>query len=215
MLALLLPYAAGCDSSESTDVPQDSVADTAEKLSASEISSSTTEASGDPIEIIEFFLYGCPHCYSLEPHITQWIKQQAADVALLHVPVIFGKTALLHAKTFYALKTMGILEEHHQAIFDGIHKNMERLEHEDVIRDFLEKRGVDGNKFIAALHSAKVDEMAKKAYELSKKHNVTSVPLLVINEQATSPSRAGSIEAALAELDQLVEEERQRKAQRE
>ena len=32
-----------------------------------------TEASGK-IEVIEFFWYGCPHCYSLEPNVAAWSK---------------------------------------------------------------------------------------------------------------------------------------------
>src|SRR4051794_41420396 len=27
------------------------------------------------IEVIEFFWYGCPHCYSLEPYIETWLKK--------------------------------------------------------------------------------------------------------------------------------------------
>jgi len=30
--------------------------------------------SADKIEIIEFFWYGCPHCYAFEPLVDKWSK---------------------------------------------------------------------------------------------------------------------------------------------
>ena len=31
--------------------------------------------SGDRIEVLEFFWYGCPHCYKLHPQIKIWQKK--------------------------------------------------------------------------------------------------------------------------------------------
>ncbi|HEX3171074.1 MAG TPA: thiol:disulfide interchange protein DsbA/DsbL, partial [Burkholderiales bacterium] len=36
--------------------------------------------SGNKIEVIEFFWYGCPHCYHLEPALKAWLKKKPADV---------------------------------------------------------------------------------------------------------------------------------------
>jgi thiol:disulfide interchange protein DsbA len=33
------------------------------------------------IEVLEFFWYGCPHCFALEPKLQPWITRQPADVA--------------------------------------------------------------------------------------------------------------------------------------
>ena len=38
-----------------------------------------TETSGK-VEVIEFFWYRCPHCYSLEPDLEPWVKHLARDV---------------------------------------------------------------------------------------------------------------------------------------
>ena len=29
------------------------------------------------VEVIEFFWYGCPHCYDFEPEIMSWVKASA------------------------------------------------------------------------------------------------------------------------------------------
>ena len=28
------------------------------------------------VEVIEFFWYGCPHCYDFEPELSAWVKRQ-------------------------------------------------------------------------------------------------------------------------------------------
>ena len=40
------------------------------------------------IEVVEFFWYGCPHCYACEPAIEEWSKRLPNDVSFrkVHVP---------------------------------------------------------------------------------------------------------------------------------
>ena len=33
-------------------------------------------APAGKVEVIEFFWYGCPHCYEFEPTIEAWVKKQ-------------------------------------------------------------------------------------------------------------------------------------------
>ena len=37
---------------------------------------------GNKIIVREFFWYGCPHCYKLEPYMEQWARTKPADVEL-------------------------------------------------------------------------------------------------------------------------------------
>ncbi|MEN9380050.1 MAG: hypothetical protein RJB15_1743, partial [Pseudomonadota bacterium] len=41
------------------------------------------------VEVIEFFWYGCPHCYDFEPELSAWVKRQPKDVVFRRVPVAF------------------------------------------------------------------------------------------------------------------------------
>ena len=59
------------------------------------------------IEVIEFFWYGCPHCYDFEPEISTWVKRQAKDVVFRQVPVAFRDNLMPHSQLFYALEAMG------------------------------------------------------------------------------------------------------------
>ena len=55
----------------------------------------------DKIEVIEFFWYGCPHCYSLEPALQAWLKKKPANVEFIHQPAVFSDVWGKHAKAYY------------------------------------------------------------------------------------------------------------------
>src|SRR3990170_3537508 len=47
--------------------------------------------TGDKTEVVEVFWYGCPHCYSLEPYLEQWLKTKPDDVEFRRIPGVLGK----------------------------------------------------------------------------------------------------------------------------
>ena len=79
--------------------------------------------SGKKIEVIEFFWYGCPHCYHLEPSLNAWLKKKSADIEFRAVPGTFGAPAWEPlTRTYYALDAMGLASKYHDAIFAAIHQ---------------------------------------------------------------------------------------------
>ena len=52
------------------------------------------------VEVIEFFWYGCPHCYDFEPELSAWIKRQPKDVTFRRVPVAFRDDFMPHSQFF-------------------------------------------------------------------------------------------------------------------
>ncbi|MBS1171449.1 MAG: disulfide bond formation protein DsbA [Proteobacteria bacterium] len=57
--------------------------------------------TGDKIEVTEFFWYGCPHCFDLEPLIGKWLKTLPKDVEFRRVPAIFRESWVPGAKTYW------------------------------------------------------------------------------------------------------------------
>ena len=39
-------------------------------------------ATPDKVEVIEFFSYGCPHCYALQPQVVKWAAELPANVSV-------------------------------------------------------------------------------------------------------------------------------------
>src|SRR5258708_39464969 len=77
---------------------------------------------GGKIEVIEFFWYGCPHCYALEPSVNAWLKNAPKDVVFRRIPANPSELWGEMARVYYTLEAMGLLEKYHQRGCDAMHK---------------------------------------------------------------------------------------------
>jgi protein dithiol oxidoreductase (disulfide-forming) len=99
------------------------------------------ESSGK-IEVVEFFSWGCPHCYEFYSMLSRWVGTLPKDAAFKRVPVGLGHPeweAL--AKAYYALQSTGDVERLDSQIFEDIHKNHVWL-YDDV--ESADRHGEDG-----------------------------------------------------------------------
>lgn len=165
---------------------------------------------GAQIVVVEFFWYGCPHCFRFEPLLDSWAKRLPPDVALRQVPVGFALPHQVHQKLFYALEEMGQLPALHRRVFTAIQEQNQRLNNEADIVTFVGANGVDRDKFAAAFKSFSVATKANRAKQLSEAYKIDGVPALGIHGRFyTSGSLAGSHERALAVTDFLIQRARQ------
>ena len=165
--------------------------------------------AGGKIDVIEFFSYGCPHCYSFEPMLEQWIKRLAPDVAFRRVPATFNPTFEGYAKLFYALEAIGQVEALHKRVFAAIHVQRQRLDKEADIAAFVSANGGDGAKAIEAMKSFGVATKLRQAKQAFEAYKIDGVPTLGIHGRwFTSGSLTGSNDKALAVADQLIQRAR-------
>ena len=167
--------------------------------------------TGKAVEVIEFFWYGCPHCYAFEPALENWVKKLPADVFFRQVPVGFMAPHQLHQKLFYALEEMGQLASAHRKVFAAIHQQNRRLNSESDILAFGKEIGLDETKLSAALKSFGTNTKASRAKQLADAYKIDGVPALGVHGRFyTSGSLAGSNENALAVADFLIQRSRQK-----
>ena len=69
------------------------------------------------IEVLEFFFYGCSHCFHLHPLLSGWEKTMPKDVQLTFVPTVFRDSWEPMAHTYFALESMGQREQLHDALY--------------------------------------------------------------------------------------------------
>ena len=164
-----------------------------------------TSSAPDQVEVAEFFMYTCPHCYTFEPHVKKYLPSKPAYVNFLMVPVVFNPAAELHARTFYAAEAMGILDKTHGPMFKEIHVNRNMLGSENAIVDLFVSLGVDGPKFRETFSSFAVDTKMRQGATMARRFQISSVPNIVVNgKYMTSGSMAGSYETLLEIIDELV-----------
>ena len=164
--------------------------------------------TGDKIEVLEFFWYGCPHCYVFDPIVEKWLESKSDDSEFNRVPAVFRPEWKVHARAHYALKTMGVFEKYHGKIFNEMHKNKKRLDKLDTMTAFLVDQGVDKGEFTNAYNSFSVDNMVRKSIKKLQAYNITGVPAMVVDgKYVVTGTNAGSYENMLRIVDYLVKKE--------
>ena len=154
------------------------------------------------VEVIEFFWYGCPHCYDFEPELSAWVKRQPKDVVFKRVPVAFRDDLLPHSQLYYALESMGKGDALNEKVMYAMHKENKRLLTETDIADWVASQGIDRNTFLATYRSFAVVSKARAAKQLAEAYRIDGVPTIVMQgKYVTSPSIAGTKAKAIAVMD--------------
>ncbi len=174
----------------------------------SQLASPIATQTGDKIEVLEFFWYGCPHCFSFEPTLKKWKQSLPDNVQFIRMPSPLNPRWMVHTKTYYTLQSMGEAENHHEAIFTAMHVQKKRLFTRDSIADFLASRGVDKASFLANFDSFAVEMRARQALQLGQQYKLSGVPMLTINGKYTiSADQAGSYQGMVNVADFLIKQE--------
>lgn len=165
--------------------------------------------AGGKIDVIEFFNYGCPHCYSFEPMLELWVKKLPADVAFRRIPASFNPVFEGYARLFYALEAAGQAEALHKRVFAAIHVQRQRLDKEADIATFVNSGGGDGAKVVAELKSFGVATKMRQAKQAFEAYKIDGVPSIGIHGRwFTSGSLANGNDKALVVADYLIQRAR-------
>jgi thiol:disulfide interchange protein DsbA len=106
-------------------------------------SAQPTSSPPGTIEVTEFFMYTCPHCFNFEPHLSSWLKNKPSNVNFVRVPASFNPVAELHSKAFYAAEMLGVLDDVHEDFFREFHVKRNRMSSEGAVVKFFVDHGVD------------------------------------------------------------------------
>ena len=144
------------------------------------------------IEVIEFFWYGCPHCFVFDPTLNQWLHTLPADASFRRVHVGFGGIHRLHQRLFYSLEAMGKETEVHERVFAAFHLQRLDVSDEDAVFKLVSSLGLDLAKFKQAWTSFGVQSKCLQATRLSEDFQIDGVPMIgVAGRFTTAPSMAG------------------------
>jgi thiol:disulfide interchange protein DsbA len=168
--------------------------------------------TGDQIEVIDFFWYGCPYCNQLLPVLEEWIKRKPADVAVRRVPVIMRDSWAAHARIFYALELLNELERLHARVYHSYHVEELHMSKPEVMEQWAVKNGIERRKWIDAYFSPEVDGKMARAARATKTYTVEGTPTIVVDGRyLTSGSMAPSLKGMVPVLDELVRMARERR----
>ncbi len=161
---------------------------------------------GDEVKVTEFFMYTCPHCNHLEPKLKEWVDRLPPNVEFEHIPAMFGGSANLHGRTFFALQAIGEADRLHEKFFHAIHDQKRRLRTRGDIENFLAQNGVDLDKFREAFDSFAVQTKVNRAAALMRRYGVRSVPVLIIDGRYRVMNTAHIFDTADTLIQRVLEQ---------
>ncbi len=168
---------------------------------------------GGKVEVIEFFWYGCPHCYAIEPAVNAWLKTLPADVVFKRVPAFPSEQWGEMAKVYYTIEAMGLLDKYHQKIFDAMHKDDKNLANKRIRDEWLAQNGIDPAKYNEMEKSFTVATKVARARTMTSNYRVDSVPRFVVNgKYYTSGEQPGGQEKIFVVVDQMIARARKEKS---
>jgi len=157
------------------------------------------------IEVLEFFWYGCPHCYNLQPYIEKWLKTLPADAMFRRVPAIFNQRWARDAATFYAFEALGVLEKVHRPFFDAIHRDRLKSDNKQAMHEWLATQGIEPKKFDEAIASFGVQSKVQRALQLTSGYRIDGTPSLAVDGRyRISADQASNQDDMLATATYLI-----------
>ena len=170
-------------------------------------------ATGERIEVIEFFWYGCPYCHQLQPALEAWIKRKPADVELRRIPALFRQSWIPHTRIFYTLEALGELERRHQDVYRAHHVERENLSSAESAADWAVRHGIDRARWLAVYASPEIDRKIDRSIEVTKLYAVQGTPSLVVDGRyITSTGMTETVNGVIPILDELIRIARDQRA---
>lgn len=162
------------------------------------------------IEVIEFFWYGCPHCFELEPRLEAWVAKLPKNIDFWRSPVIWGPVRENHAQVYYTAEALGILDKTHQAFFEAVQtaqtaKKDNAYTTPAEAKAFFVSQGVAEDKFDQTFSSFAVMSKIKLADARGRSYAIQGVPTLVVNGKYAVQ---GSMPHSLQVVDYLIAREK-------
>ncbi len=160
------------------------------------------------VEVIEFFWYGCPHCYQFEPILEKWHSNMPDNVNFIRQPAVFNKVWGQHAKAYFTAEVLGVVDKVHADLFYAIQVNQQPLANEADLAKFFVTQGVDEAAFHDAYNSFIVDTKMRQAKSMGPRYGITGVPAIVVNgKYLVNGKTAGSHEGMIKVINELIVQE--------
>jgi thiol:disulfide interchange protein DsbA len=163
-----------------------------------------TTTSPDTVEVAEFFMHSCIHCYNLEPHVQAWLPEKPDYIEFVRIPTTWDPIRKMHAQAYYAAVALGKDEEMNMPFFREMHERNNYLQTPDAMADFFARFDVSRDEFDSVFDSFGVMQRVNRADELGRRYRVDSTPTIIVNgKYRTGVDLAGGYDQ-LFELIELL-----------
>ena len=158
------------------------------------------------VEVVEFFWYGCPHCFAFEPVLEPWAAQLPPDVHFRRVAYGFDEALReVHQRVYYTWEALDVVGTMHTRTFERFHTQHKPINTEADMLAFAGESGLDVAKVKAAWNGFSMPVKLRQVRDFCESYGVDFVPQIgVQGRYLTAPSMAGDGPKALAATDSLI-----------
>ena len=132
------------------------------------------------IQVTEFFWYGCPHCFSLEPRVKAWAAKLPPDVHFTRLPAKFNPPVDFHARIFMALEAMGVGPEAHNKVFLIFQDEGRFINELEALAGLAGDLKLDPQALLLAFNSKEVQARMEALDKLMTAYDLPGVPAMVV-----------------------------------
>lgn len=178
-------------------------------------------STGDKVEVLEVFSFGCPACYQFNPTMKKIAESLPKNAAVAYLPASFraDEDWPLFQRAYYTAQALGIEEKSHDAMFNAVWGPKGALAARDEagkplhhtleeVAQFYSAYGVKAEDFVATANSFSISTKMKRADAYVKASGTDSTPTLVVNgKYRLTGQSAGSLDKLMAIVQYLVQKE--------
>lgn len=135
---------------------------------------------GDKIEVMEFFSYGCIHCYNFDEEMKGWASARAEKVQFVQTPAVANEVWRNYGRAFYAMEALGLLEDNHTLMFRQVHDARRNLQTPQDFAEVLATGNISESQFVSAFTAATTEQKLARADQLARRFRVSTVPSIVV-----------------------------------
>ena len=162
--------------------------------------------SGERVEVVEFFFYGCNSCYRLYPVMQAWVERRALTIDFKRIPALRRTAWIPLSHLFYTLQSLGVLPQLHGRVYQAIHEQGLRLASTKDQVDWAVEQGMERAQFEATLGSDKTLIATQVARDATIAYGIRFTPSIVVDGRfLTTGEMIGTASRLFPVLDQLIE----------
>jgi thiol:disulfide interchange protein DsbA len=162
------------------------------------------------IEVVEFFQYGCPHCFDVEQALSRWLEANS-NVRFSRVPLVIGRDLKAfpwwrYAKTYFVFEKMNVLESMHTKFYEAIHIEKRDFPSKEEISEFVLENGLDSRQFEIYFDSEEILRRAEEARDYRLEHEIDETPTFIVNNtyRMTLPMSDFDMSALFNNIDEYI-----------
>ena len=159
-------------------------------------------------EVIEFFWYGCPHCYKAETAVKAWQQSKAKNVNFIRLPAQWAPAMVQHQKMALSLQALNKSDAIEPKVFKAIQEQGRGLDSAEKITAFMVENGIDESTWEQTFNGFSINTEVAKADALFKAYKLDGVPAFVVNGKYLVK---GTNARSLQVVNKLIEQDKSKK----